>query len=372
MSQLIIRRSVTTVAATMLTIGSLLTAASVSASGSVATAGATRLAAPDAQACGTVPIDVEFVMDLSGSMTSNSSGSPSHTRLYWAQTAAKNLVDQLDANGGVGTSGLHEVGLTTFSGTTASVVSGVWGSNAATVDAKIDAASGNGNTPLKLGMSTGAADLTANARVAASHVLILLSDGRPNPDPGQRPSAGQIASFQGAGDSTFSIAIGQGGSGSNQVDLALMQSIASDPSFYYNKVDASDLISVFDKIYKQIACPTPTPEVTPTPEITPEPTPVVTPTPEITPTPEVTPTPVDPTPVVTPEITPAPSGVVAAATGTPRVTVTPPVTSSVDGSGGSSSGSGLGLVALVLMTLGLGMLVLTPRRAKVHVDRDER
>lgn len=370
MSQLVIRRSVTTVAATMLTIGSLLTAASVSASASGAPAGANRLNAPDVQACGTVPIDVEFVMDLSGSMTTSASGSPAHTRLYWAQSAAKNLVDQLDANGGVGSAGLHEVGLTTFSGTTASVISGVWGSGAAAVDAKIDAASGTGNTPLKLGMSTGAADLTANARVGASHVLILLSDGRPNPDPGQRPSAGQIGAFKAAADSTFSIAIGQGGTGSSQVDLALMQSIASDPSFYYNKVDASDLISVFDHIYSQIACPTPTPDVTPTPEVTP--TPDVTPEP----TPEVTPTPADPTPEITPEITPqitpAPSGVVAAATGTPRVTVTPPVTSSVDGSGGSSNGSGLGLVALVLMTLGLGMLVLTPRRAKVRVPRDER
>ena len=368
MSQLVIRRSVTTVAATMLTIGSLLTAASVSASASGAPAGVNRLDVA-AQACGTVPLDVEFVLDLSGSMAT-SSGSPAHTRLYWAQTAAKNLVNQLDAHGGVGTAGLHEVGLSTFSGTSASVISGVWGSNASTVDAKIDGASGNGNTPLKLGMSTGAADLTANARVAAKHVLILLSDGRPNPDPFQRPNAGEIASFQSAADNTFSIALGQGGTGTSQVDLVLMKAIASNANFYYNKVDASDLISVFDAIYTQIACPTPTPEITPapTPEITPAPTPEITPAPSAV----ITPTPVDPTPVVTPVITPAPSGVVAAATGTPRVTVTPPVTSVVDGSGGSTSGSGLGLVALVLMVLGLGMLVLTPRRAKVPAPRDDR
>ena len=86
-----------------------------------------NLAAPAVEAptaaCSTVPLDVEIILDTSGSMGSNPSGSPSHTRLYWAEAAATQLVNQLDANGGVGgASGLHHVGLTRFSDTTSTVV----------------------------------------------------------------------------------------------------------------------------------------------------------------------------------------------------------------------------------------------------------
>ena len=52
-------------------------------------------------ACGTVPIDVEIILDTSGSMTSNSnSGS---TRAQWAQVAIDQLIDDLQLHGGVGT-----------------------------------------------------------------------------------------------------------------------------------------------------------------------------------------------------------------------------------------------------------------------------
>jgi Mg-chelatase subunit ChlD len=210
--------------------------------------------------CGTMPIDVEIILDTSGSMGSNSSAG--ETRLHWAQAAATQLVSDLSSHGGVGdVSGLHHVGLTTFSGTTSTVRLALGTSTAAQVDAAIGALTATGNTPFKTGMATGAADLTTNGRTTANsllvqHVIIFLSDGRPNPDPGQRPSATDIANFQNSADTIYSIAIGQGGSGSSQVDLALMQSLAKPASgHYFNVVDSNLLPTLFSSIFTQIACP---------------------------------------------------------------------------------------------------------------------
>jgi len=84
-----------------------------------------------------------------------------------------------------------------------------------------------------------------------------MSDGRPWPDGAPaRPSAGQISSFKGAADSIYSIAIGQGGTAgtANEVDLALMASLAKPASGYFNVVSASDLPALFGDIFSSIAC----------------------------------------------------------------------------------------------------------------------
>ena len=206
--------------------------------------------------CGTVPLDVEIILDTSGSMGSNSSAG--QTRLHWAQAAATQLVNDLNSHGTVGgASGLHHVGLTTFSGTTSTVQLALGASTGAQVNTAIGALTATGNTPFKTGMTTGAADLTTHGRTTpVQHVIIFLSDGRPNPDPGQRPSATDITNFQASADTIYSIAIGQGGSGSSQVDLALMQSLAKPASgHYFNVIDSSLLPTLFSSIFTQIACP---------------------------------------------------------------------------------------------------------------------
>ena len=243
-------------------------AAGVAAVGAAPMAAAPTTLADVAPACGTVPLDVELIIDHSGSMTSNSNNG--HTREYWAQQAAFTLIDRLQANGGVGTGAAssttgtrHRVGVTQFSGTTASVVSALASRDAAGTKALITSL-GSGNTPFKLGMSTGAGDLTGHMRttdfgLAVQHIVIFLSDGRPNPDGGsstQRPTASEILAFQNQADQVFSIAVGSGGSGSNQVDLALMQSLAkpNDASHSRNIVDLSGLPAFFDTIFSTIAC----------------------------------------------------------------------------------------------------------------------
>jgi von Willebrand factor type A domain len=236
-------------------------AASAAASGAAEGAGhPVANVALDQSGCGLIPLDVELIIDRSGSMGSNSSDG--HPRMYWAQHAADQLVDSLDANGGVGTDQNHRVGVTSFHNTTAHVDLALDGASAAAVKAAIDGLSSSGNTPLAAGMAAGADDMTANGRdtdfgLTVQHVIIILSDGRPWPDGAPaRPSAGQISSFKGSADSIYSIAIGQGGTAgtANEVDLALMASLAKPASGYFNVATASDLPALFADIFSSIAC----------------------------------------------------------------------------------------------------------------------
>jgi uncharacterized repeat protein (TIGR01451 family) len=224
-----------------------------------------------AQGCGIVPLDVELIIDASGSMGTNSSGSPAHTRMYWAQQAAGQLVDSLNTTGGVGGAGIHHVGVTRFSGATSSVALALGTSSATNVKAAVDSLTATGNTPLKTGMATGAADMNANARNAVGgivqRVIIFLTDGRPNPDGptngsyatsngSQRPTLANATSFLGSADIVYSIAVGTGGSsGAQVVDLGLMQLLDKPNGHYYNVVDASNLGSLFADIFTEISCP---------------------------------------------------------------------------------------------------------------------
>ncbi len=224
-----------------------------------------------ARGCGIVSLDVELIIDASGSMGSNSSGSPAHTRMYWAEQAADQLVDSLDTTGGVGGAGIHHVGVTRFSGTTSSVALALGTSSAANVKAAVDGLTASGSTPLKTGMATGAADMNANARNAVGgvvqRVIIFLTDGRPNPDSptngsyatsngSQRPTLANATSFLGSADIVYSIAVGTGGSsGAQVVDLGLMQLLDKPDGHYYNVVDASNLGSLFADIFTEISCP---------------------------------------------------------------------------------------------------------------------
>ncbi len=70
----------------------------------LATAGGTLAVSPNVAApvkpatvgCGEVPLNIEIIVDTSGSMGGNSVNG--HVRLYWAQAAAEQLVNQLDAS----------------------------------------------------------------------------------------------------------------------------------------------------------------------------------------------------------------------------------------------------------------------------------
>ena len=82
-----------TVGAAIATAGLLFaSAASVAASGAAEDAGHPQAnVALDQTGCGLIPLDVELIIDRSGSMGDNSTDG--HTRMYWAQHAADQLVD---------------------------------------------------------------------------------------------------------------------------------------------------------------------------------------------------------------------------------------------------------------------------------------
>lgn len=221
-----------------------------------------------AQNCGYTPLDIEIVLDTSGSMTSNSSAG--QTRLYWAKAAAVQLINDLGANGGIGGATGHRVGITVFNGNIPALATplGGWNLTQANLIALVNGITAGGTTPLKTGMAVGTTDLNANARNAVggaiSRQIVLLSDGRPNPDgpssgwgdgTSQRPTLANANSFKAAADEVWSIAIGTGGSGSSNVDTALMAALANPATgHYFNVVDASNLNLTFAAIFHAIAC----------------------------------------------------------------------------------------------------------------------
>jgi hypothetical protein len=234
--------------------------------------------------------------------------------------------------------------------------------------------SASGNTPFKTGMSVGATDLTAHARATANHVIIFLSDGRPNPDQSgrdglvatnsnyQRPTQSDLDAFRGSAGTIFSIAIGTGGgSGSNLVDLGLMKLLAKGPSTYYNVVDSSLLPTLFSSIFVSIACPTATPTPTDVPTATPTDVPTATPTD----VPTATPTESLQGETSTPAPTATPYEAFEGATGTPGGSTTPPPTST--GSNGSSSSSTSLFALLICFAFGgLGLAAVEAQRRAVR------
>ena len=197
--------------------------------------------------CGVTPLDLEIIIDNSSSMNT---GSPS--RLTRAKAAAIQLINDLDANGGVGTGGLHRVAVTTFGGTTAEALAtppdARWLSSAASLASSIASITTSVGTPLKTGVLAGALDLATNSRPApARHILVLISDGKPHPAATETPSAGDVATYLASADEAFSIGI--------DLDTALMASLASDASHYFPLSAASQLPAAFAAIYQKIACP---------------------------------------------------------------------------------------------------------------------
>lgn len=218
------------------------------------------------------PLDIVMIIDRSGSMAEITGGK---SRLQWAKDAANNLVNGLDAQGGVGGSGLHQVGLSTYGNNSVTRNIQLGSSLPAAIHAAINAPTPNGNTPLRQGMDDGRLNMLAGDRVAVDgvavlHVLIFLSDGRPNPDslaPGSRPSPGDITAYLAAADQTYGIAIGPAGQGNATTapDLALMNAISSPTGSsngsgdftggnYRHVVDAASLPNLFASIQQELLC----------------------------------------------------------------------------------------------------------------------
>jgi fimbrial isopeptide formation D2 family protein len=250
------RRAIALLASALLIAASLLT-----------TMGVARVVATDApRVCGVIPVDLVFVIDRSGSMNTTEGAL---TRLGWAKLAATGLVDQFNSPAGsVGT--LHQVGVSTFGGTSTTRNVQLGTSNAATVNAAINAIAANSGTPFDIGMAEGAdnmldGDRSTHNGVPVTQVLIFLSDGNPDPD-SYAPSNTEINSYLASADKAFAVAIGPDGGnlggGGTGVSYALMRQISKpgyvdvgNPGGFRAVTNASGLPNLFDALYEEIACP---------------------------------------------------------------------------------------------------------------------
>jgi hypothetical protein len=220
------------------------------------------------------PLDVVFILDKSGSMDTAAGNS---TRLGEARDAIIGFINDLQAAGGVGTGGLHQVGLTTYAGDSAATPLALGATSAAgaidIVD-NIGNLEGDGNTPLALGLSTGLTNMTNGDRdavdgVPVTQAFVLLSDGRPWPDVEnavRRPSAAAIASYLGGADQAFSVMIGmsapaQGGAfildpvlmdKLDKPNAAEFDGVPSDNFFHIQ--DAGDLGDLLNTIVNDLLC----------------------------------------------------------------------------------------------------------------------
>lgn len=217
--------------------------------------------------CGVVPIDLVFVIDRSGSMNTSEGA---HSRLGWAKLAATGLVSQFDnPAGSVGT--LHQVGVSSFGGSSVSRNVALGTSDAATINAAINGISASGGTPFKSGMAEGADNMLDGDRSTylgepVTQVLIFLSDGNPDPD-SYTPNSTEIANYLSAADKAYAVAIGPDGGdlggGGMGVSYALMQQISKpayvndgNPGGFRAVTSGSGLPNLFADLYQEIACPT--------------------------------------------------------------------------------------------------------------------
>lgn len=182
----------------------------------------------DPDAPGALAIDFVFVLDESGSMTSND---PAGLR----KTAAKQVVDRLAE-----ISDLDRVGVVSFNTTARTriaLTSLVVSSNVTAIKAAIDAVIASGGTNIGAGAERGIDELTRDAPAGRPRVMILMTDG--------------IGFYS---DTTTTRAAAEGiviytvGLGSG-IDEALLRRIAAGTGGrYFSAPSADDLVAAFEEI----------------------------------------------------------------------------------------------------------------------------
>lgn len=187
----------------------------------------------------TVPIDVVFAIDSSGSMTVND---PSELRL----SAAKSFVDKLDSTRDQGGVVSWDTGVNFSFGLT---------QDFAALKTNIDSVDASGGTNLNVGLNGAISMLDANTRVGSStEAIIFLTDGVGTYTPAG--SGGPAADAASKGYVIYSIALG-GASVGPLTDMA-----TATGGQFFNSPSAENLDDIFNAILQTIVTNTSPSDVT--------------------------------------------------------------------------------------------------------------
>lgn len=184
--------------------------------------------------------DVALVLDTSSSMLEPSAAGGS--KLAAAVAAAGVFLDQLHlAAGG------DQAAIVTFdhSATLAQPLT----ADRAALNAALAKTITDRQTCISCGIDAAATELAGSGhRQGNVPVLVLLTDGRANPEPAEE-GVRRAAVAKAAGVTLFSIGLG------NDVDLSALAEIASRPDYFYHAPDAADLEGIYRAVAGTIPCP---------------------------------------------------------------------------------------------------------------------
>ena len=209
------------------------------------------------------PIDFALLIDESGSMKKprpdGSMEGPNGAKAF-----AKRLIREFQLG-----EDLARFAVVSFSGVATTRVS--WSSDVAVIDTGIDAMSADGKTSISAGFGAVHQLFTNDARVGASKIVLLLSDGEQSPQFGTSQTAVDSANLvKNDGATVFAW-------GFAEVKETTLEQIASDPSKAIFAQDMTELMSYINTLEAAV-CDF-TPRKPPTPPTPPPPAPDISPPP---------------------------------------------------------------------------------------------
>lgn len=173
--------------------------------------------------------DILLLVDTSGSMGGS--------KMTAARSAVLEFIGQLDYS-------LHQVGLITFS-TEVDLVQPLTDNPRALIRA-VPTLGDDAGTNMSGAMSLAQGEFaTERDRPDAKNVIVMLSDGRPNDDPGGLYS--MSSAFSAAGGEVYTIGLGL------DVDRDFMRRFATTPDYYFESPTEYELTKVYESIARRVA-----------------------------------------------------------------------------------------------------------------------
>ena len=186
-------------------------------------------------------MDVVLVLDGSLSMLEPADLGSAQTKLDAAREAARSFLDALRLDQG------DQAAIVAFNAQPA-LLTGLTADRSA-LDSALASITSAPQTCIVCGMDTGASELASTRRRPANApVLILLTDGRSNPQPVTEAVA-RAAEAKAAGIRIYTIGLGA------DLDEAALREMASGPSLYFQAPTAQELAGIYREIAVDIPCP---------------------------------------------------------------------------------------------------------------------